>query len=241
MADLEGMLAKPEEAPYEAKDLRILLDRVAATMARMPSQRVRRALLDHSAKRQTYLGDTMARLSDLGTQNLSDDPGTVEMLLEAVKANLPFRLLGMTLRQNDQNLVHAVEALSGTPLPPVRKALEDIAKRFAGQDAGKAAVRALAGFEQGPSGRRRGGAGSEAAASLQGDLEVFGLPALLQSLSDSAASGALTLREPKGRRDLRDADAARGQAPGVLARAPARATTRSISSSRSPARGSSRS
>ena len=196
MADIEGMLAKPEEAPYEAKDLRILLDRVAATMARMPSQRVRRALLDHSAKRLTYLGDTMARLADLGTQNLADDVGTVEMLLAAVKANLPFRLLGVTLRQNDQNLVHAVEALGGTPLPPVRKAMEDIANRFPGQDAGKAAARVLAGFEKLPAAPEVVAA-PEAAASLQGDLEVFGLPALLQSLSDSASSGVLTLRDAK--------------------------------------------
>jgi hypothetical protein len=35
------------------------------------------------------------------------------------------------------------------------------------------------------------------AASLQGDLEVFGLPALLQSLADSSASGTLTIRDPK--------------------------------------------
>ncbi len=200
LGDIEAMLAKPEEAPYEAKDLRILLDRVAATMARMPSQEVRRALLEHAGRRQTYLGDTMSRLADLGTQNLSDDPGTVEMLLAIVKANLPFRLLGMTLRQNDQNLVHAVEALGGTPLPPVRKALEDIASRFAGQDAGKTATRVLSGFDKAP----QPAAASEAAAqeastaSLQGDLEVFGLPALLQSLSDSAASGVLTLRGPKG-------------------------------------------
>ena len=200
LGDIEEMLAKPEEAPYEAKDMRILLDRVAATMARMPSQQVRRALLDHASKRHTYLGDTMARLADLGTQNLSDDPGTVEMLLAIVKANLPFRLLGMTLRQNDQNLVHAVEALGGTPLPPVRKALEDIASRFAGQDAGKTATRVLAGFDKAP----QPAAAPEApavpepsSASLQGDLEVFGLPALLQSLSDSAASGVLTLRGAK--------------------------------------------
>jgi Domain of unknown function (DUF4388) len=198
MEDLEGMLAKPEEAPYEAKDLRILLDRVAATMARMSSQQVRRALLDHSAKRLTYLGDSMARLSDLGTQNLSDDPGTVELLLAAVKANLPFKLLGMTLRQNDQNLVHAVEALAGTPLPPVRKALEEIVSRFSGQDAGKAAARVLAGFEKVPTAETVATAATEAAASLQGDLEVFGLPALLQSLSDSAASGALTLKTKTG-------------------------------------------
>jgi hypothetical protein len=201
LGDIEGMLAKPEEAPYEAKDMRILLDRVAATMARMPSQQVRRALLEHAGKRQTYLGDTMARIADLGTQNLSDDPGTVEMLLAIVKANLPFKLLGMTLRQNDQNLVHAVEALGGTPLPPVRKALEDIATRFAGQDAGKTATRVLSGFDKAPATATAAAtaeaAPPEAAASLQGDLEVFGLPALLQSLSDSAASGVLTLRGPK--------------------------------------------
>src|SRR5262249_3048812 len=36
------------------------------------------------------------------------------------------------------------------------------------------------------------------APSLTGDLELFGLPALLQSLSDSGQSGSLTLRDPKG-------------------------------------------
>src|SRR5262249_14985790 len=198
LGEIEGMLAKPEEAPYEAKDMRILLDRVAATMARMPSQQVRRALLEHAGKRQTYLGDSMARLADLGTQNLSDDPGTVEMLLAIVKANLPFKLLGMTLRQNDQNLVHAVEALGGTPLPPVRKALEDIATGSGGQAAGRPATRVLWGFDRPPAAPPAGAGGAaDSAASLQGDLEVFGLPALLQSLSDSAASGVLTLRGAK--------------------------------------------
>ena len=200
MTDLETMLAaKPDEAPYEPKDLRILLDRVAATMARLPSQKVRRALIAHAGKRQVYLGDTMARLADLGTQNLSDDPGTVDELLGIIKTNLPFKLLGVTLRQNDQNLVHSVEALAGTPLPTVRRALEDVASRFSAQDAGKAAARALAAFDKAPTVVEAAAAAAEAAsASLQGDLEVFGLPSLLQSLADSAASGSLTLRGPKG-------------------------------------------
>ena len=196
MTDLEGMLAKPAEAPYEAKDLRIVLDRVAATMGRMPSPRVRRVLIEHAGRRQTYLGDTMARLSDLGTQNLSDDPVTVDLLLGLIKANLPFRLLGVTLRQNDANLVHAIEALASTPLPAVRRALEDIAARVGGQDAGKAATRALAGFEKAAGSEAP--APSEGAAALQGDLELFGLPGLLQTLAESAASGSLSLREPKG-------------------------------------------
>ena len=46
--------------------------------------------------------------------------------------------------------------------------------------------------------RRDGRGASAPAASLQGDLDVFGLPALLQSLAESSASGTLTLREPKG-------------------------------------------
>jgi hypothetical protein len=81
----------------------------------------------------------------------------------------------------------------------VRRALEEIASKFSGQDAGRAAGKALSGFD-----RPRPAAPAEAApaeapsASLQGDLDVFGLPALLQSLAESSASGALTLRGPKG-------------------------------------------
>jgi hypothetical protein len=82
--------------------------------------------------------------------------------------------------------------------------MEEIVSRFAGQDAGKAAARALAGFDR-PKAEAPAAASSEAAAaaaapaaSLQGDLEVFGLPALLQSLAESSASGSLTLRGPKG-------------------------------------------
>ena len=78
----------------------------------------------------------MSRLAELGSQSLSDDPETVDQLLELVKANLPFKVLGLTLRQNDQSLVHLVDALSGTPTPAVRKALEEIVAKFPGQGRG---------------------------------------------------------------------------------------------------------
>jgi hypothetical protein len=202
--ELEAMLAQQEEAPYEPKDLRALLDRVAATLGKLPAPRARRALIEHAGKKQPQLGDTMARISELSGQDMSEDTETVEQLLALLKANLPFKLLGMTLRQNDQSLVRILEALSGTPSPAVRRAMEEIVSRFAGQDAGKAATRALAGFDR-PKAEAPAAASSEAAAaaaapaaSLQGDLEVFGLPALLQSLAESSASGSLTLRGPKG-------------------------------------------
>jgi hypothetical protein len=220
--EIEGMLGEPSGAPYEAKDLRALLDRVAATLGKLPAPRARRALIEHAGKKQPALGDTMARISELGGQNMADDSETVEQLLDLLKANLPFKLLGMTLRQNDQSLVRVVEALSGTDTPAVRRALEDVVTRFKGQDAGRAAQKALAGLDRpkpaetsspdaaastsgvsGPlsasaSGVSAPASHAEAAASLQGDLEVFGLPSLLQSLADSSASGSLTLRGPKG-------------------------------------------
>jgi hypothetical protein len=204
--EIEGMLQEPEGAPYEAKDLRALLDRVAATLGKLPAPRARRALIDHAGKKQPQLGDTVARLSELGGQDMSEDPETVDQLLALLKANLPFKLLGMTLRQNDQNLVHIVEALSGTPTPAVRRALEEIIARLKGSDAARSAQRTLTIFDR-PKPAEAPGSGESAAAapaaesapaSLQGDLEVFGLPALLQSLADSSASGSLTLRGPKG-------------------------------------------
>jgi hypothetical protein len=209
--EVEGMLEEPEGAPYEAKDLRALLDRVASTLGKTPSPRARRALIDHAGKKQPQLGDTVARLGELGGQDMSEDPETVEQLLALLKANLPFKLLGMTLRQNDQNLVHIVEALSGTPTPAVRRALEEIVSRLKGSDAARSAQRALSAFDRPKPAEPQAAASTTAgepalpgapaepaAASLQGDLEVFGLPALLQSLAESSASGSLTLKAKGG-------------------------------------------
>ena len=209
MNDIEAMLIKPPEKPvYEAKDLRALLDRVASTLSRLPSRPARRTLIEHAGKKQPQLGDTMARLSELSSQSLADDGETVEQLLDMVKANLPFKVFGLTLRQNDENLVRLVEALSGTPTPTVRRALEDVVAKFPDKEAARTAKRAIAAWDKPPvpaeaarssASAAAGGAAAEGpAASLQGDLEVFGLPALLQSLADSSASGSLTLREPKG-------------------------------------------
>jgi len=213
MNDIEAMLIKPEGAPYDAKELRALLDRAAATLARLPSRPARRTLIEHAAKKQVPLGDTMSRLAELGSQNLSDDNATVDQILELVKASLPFKVLGLTLRQNDQSLVHLVDALSGTPTPAVRKAFDEIIAKFPDKDAARAATRAIQAWDKPPA---TGPAASSStsgsfpsvvspsvvsdgpAASLQGDLDVFGLPALLQSLAESSASGTLTLREARG-------------------------------------------
>jgi hypothetical protein len=197
MAALETMLEKPDAAPYQAKDIRGLLDRTAATLARLPAPKARRALVEHAGRKSVSLGDTTSRLTELGNQDFSEDAETIERLLALMKANMPFKLLGMTLRQNDQAVANVIQALSGTPAPAVRQALEDVASRLRGQELGKIASRALAGFDRPPVPASEPAAPETPSANLQGDLEVFGLPALLQSLGDSSASGVLTLRKPK--------------------------------------------
>jgi hypothetical protein len=134
----------------------------------------------------------MARLSELGGQDLREDPELVGRLVGIVRSNLPVKVLGLVLHQKDQNAVRAIEALAGTPSPEVRAALEEVVTRFPEKDVGKAASRALAGF------RKAAPAEAAPAASLTGDLEVFGLPALLQSLSDSSHAGVLSLADSRG-------------------------------------------
>ena len=73
--ELEAMLGQQEEAPYEPKDLRALLDRVAATLGKLPAPRARRALIEHAGKKQPQLGDTIARISELSGQDMSEDTG----------------------------------------------------------------------------------------------------------------------------------------------------------------------
>lgn len=190
---LEEALANPTDSPYDPKEMRLLLDRVVAALARFGTPTAHRAVVDHGLKKKPELGDTMARLAELAGQDLSGNEEAVSRLLSTMKANTPFKLFGLVLHQNDQNLYYCIEALSTTPLPEVRDAFSEIVRRFPGQQVAKSAQKALAAFGAPPA-----PPADAAAASLTGDLELFGLPALLQSLSDSRTSGVLNLKATTG-------------------------------------------
>jgi Domain of unknown function (DUF4388) len=198
VGDLEKALGRPNDAVADPKELLQLLDRAAGALARVGTPGARRALLDHALKKDPKLGDTAARLAELSGLDLSDDAELVGRMLEVLKSNLPFKLFGLALHQNDQILLRTIEALSGTPAPAVRSAFEEIVSRFPDKEIAKAAARALAGFRKGSAAGGAAEVPAPAPASLTGDLEVFGLPALLQSLSDTGVSGSLTLRDPRG-------------------------------------------
>jgi hypothetical protein len=188
---LETMLAKKGDAPFDEAELQPLLDRAVAALARFGSSTSRRIVVEHGLKRKSGLGDAGARLAELATQDLTEDADLLATLVKAARAEMPFKVFGLTLKKREDRLAPIVEALSGTPAPAVRKVFEEIVERHGDTPAAKAAARALAAFDapkdvdQGP-------------ASLMGDLAIFELPALLQSLASTEVTGTLTLRDTSG-------------------------------------------
>jgi hypothetical protein len=187
----EGMLLQPEISSYAPAEVETLLDRTCAALARYASPRAWRALIDHGLKTEVKLGSPTARLVEAGRQDLSSSPDLVERLIVALKAELaPKNVLGL-FRKNDERIIWLVQALAGTATPEVRAALEDIGQRFPTEAFGVAASKAVLTL----------GAGSQPAppAGLAGDLELFGLPGLLQTLGQSALTGVLSLMNAQGK------------------------------------------
>lgn len=191
---VEIMLMNPAESPYESEELLMIVDRIVASLARLGTPASCGAVLDHALKKKPKLGNTMSRLTELSNQDLSKDVETAERLLAALRANMPVKLLGLVLQQKDQDLQYIIEALSSTSTPRVRHALEEVQKKFPDRPPGAAAAKVLANMEPAAVMKR---VPEAAKPSLVGDLELFGLPSLLQSLSDLAASGDLILKNPE--------------------------------------------
>ncbi len=191
--DLEKLLLNPAgESAYDPREIRLILDRVVAALARFGSSKARRAVVEHGLRKKGELGDTFARLSELAGQDLSNDPDVVERLLGALKANAPYRVLGILLHSNDQHAKHLIDALSTTPAPAVRQALEGLAKRLPDHEVGKAAARALVNLDSSPK------IPEMPSDTRSGELEMFGLPGLIQGFADSAVSGSITFQEAGG-------------------------------------------
>lgn len=188
---LETMLARKGDAPFDEAELQPLLDRGVSALARFGSATARRVVVEHGLKRKSGLGDAGARLAELATQDLTDDPELVNVLLKSARAEMPFKVFGLTLKKREDRLTPIVEALSGTPTEAVRRVLGEIAEKHGDTPAARAASKALAAFDA-PK------AAEGEPASLMGDLAIFELPALLQSLASTEVTGTLSLRDPAG-------------------------------------------
>jgi hypothetical protein len=182
-----GGEALSEDARTEAL---ATLDRIAAAIARQGHPEGWRALVEHALSGRPELGDAPARLAELGAHDLSSSPEVVEALVAEVRESLPRGVLGRLVGRRSQDLPALVAALAGTRTPEVRALLEEVRKRFAAQEPGKAATRAL---EAAPA-----PAPSAPAAGQSGELDPYGLPALLERLALAKATGTLSLLPREG-------------------------------------------
>jgi Domain of unknown function (DUF4388) len=189
----ENMLLQPDTTIYSPAEVGTLLDRTCAGLARYATPRSWRALVDHGLKTEVRLGSPTARLVEAGRQDLSGTPELVDRLIVALKGELPKSVLGITVPKNDERIIWLVQALAGTPTDQVRATLQDMVDRFPGTKFADAASKSMAtlGASSKPA--------APVAASLAGDLELFGLPSLLQTLAQSSLTGALTILNVQGK------------------------------------------
>ncbi len=192
VAEVEDLLCRPETETGLREGLKTMLDRAILALAKRGTPGAIRAVVEHGLKGREELGHTHARLSYLSNQNISEDANSVGRLLKAIRDELPYKVLGVAIPKNTPNLAHLIKALSSTPTPEVRALLADVAAKYSGHPFGKAAGTVLRGYS-GDSMQTE-----DRAERLIGDLELFGLPDLLQQLARAQATGTLTIKDPKG-------------------------------------------
>jgi len=162
-----------------------IMDRICASLATQGTKDAIRAVAQHAFNRSPLLGDTMARVAHLSWQDLSVDYDQLQLLLRGIKDLLPSKVLGLVVKRSNHDLECLIQAVSGTPMEEVRSALQDIVQKFPEHALGAQAAKVLAKLEP--------RAPTASAEALSGDLELFALPNLLQSLAESQSTGELVL------------------------------------------------
>jgi hypothetical protein len=188
LAEFEAMLLRSDTSLYPTVEMQRLLDRIIGALARIGTSSALLTIARHGMRANPLLGDTRVRLASLAQHDLSFDEATVTVLLRALREELPGKLLGRRLPKKQESTIRLIESLSGTPSDETEAVFSDIANRFPDQDVGRAAAQALAKWSAPEPGAR-----TEAAATLSGELEFFGLPTIVQSLAEMRATGMLTL------------------------------------------------
>jgi hypothetical protein len=192
----ESMLESPRAGAHPREETEGLLERTVSALARMGGGRSLKAIVDHGLRDAPELGNTKLRLAELGSRDLTPHPELVLRLLAALEAELPrglATLAGVIINKRKSENIHSlIGALRGTRVAEVWEAFSAISTRFPGEGFGQAAAQALATLSEAPPSR------PPITASLSGDLEVFGLPNLLQSMADNTVTGTLTLFDDEG-------------------------------------------
>jgi hypothetical protein len=193
LAEFEAMLLRGDVGDYPAAEVQKLLDRITGALARIGTPQALLTIARHGMKANALLGDTRARLAAMSQHDLSFDAATTSVLLKALRDEVPGKLFGRLLPKKQESTVSLIEALSGTHTEDTEELFQEIAQRFPDADIGATAAKVLERWAPPPQRAR-----TDAGATLAGELEFFGLPAVMQSLADMRASGMLTLRTKDG-------------------------------------------
>jgi hypothetical protein len=194
LGEYESLL-QAGSARYPAAEIRQLLDRIVSALVRIGTPRALEAVAEHGLKEGEELGNAKSRLAQLGSRDLSDHPALVERLMAAVRDELPRKVLGFVMkRQTSERLEPLLDALAGTQSPEVLALMEEIRQRYADRPFGKKAEAILTASGVKSHTASPGGG----APSLSGDLELFGLPNLMQSLAGAELTGLLTITDREG-------------------------------------------
>lgn len=191
LAELETMLVRKDISLYPLDEMQKALDRVMAALARIATPSALLTIARHGSKPNPALGDTRARLAPLSSHDLSFDEQTVDILISAIREDLPTKILGRVLPSRNPPPVRLIESLSSTRSEKVEALFGEITEKFPDHEVGRAAAAALYNLQSAAAAPAP--ARQAAAATLTGDLDFFGLPSLLQSLADQQATGIVTL------------------------------------------------
>jgi len=199
VSDLEDVLLQKGKAAHKASEIQSLLDTAIKALIRFDNKEARQCVITHGLKRRPEFGDTLARLSMLSGQDLSDDPATVNRVIEAIKAELPVKVFGVSVKtpRKAHNIGNLLDSLSGTDNAKVRLVYDSIVRKFPGEQFANAAAKALTKLDNRTTIDQPTDDG-ETVTSLSGDLALFGLPNLMQNLADSRLEGILTVLDNAG-------------------------------------------
>jgi len=193
----ERLLAAAEPDP----EARGLLERVTSSLLRQGRAGGRRAVVSHGLRTEPKLGDTAARLAELGRSDLSSDKALLERLTKALHDALPRKVLGVVVKSSSARVVSLARALVGSPA--ARPALDEALRLAAGSEIERDLRRVLEPLAAAapPASAQASEEGVEGepaaapAARMTGDLELFGLPNLLHSLYHTGVVGTLLLED----------------------------------------------
>jgi hypothetical protein len=199
ISELENILVGDSVIKFDLKEIRWLLSNAIKLLSQSESDEARSIIITHGLKDKPELGDTYARLVTLGEHDLSDTPDQLNRLLDAIQNELPRKFLGVSVKnpRKSQVLEYLISSVSGTNATEVHTVLNDIVQRFADQPFGKAADKALTIMGR-PSKKKQQPAATNDSVTLSGDLALFGLPNVLQNLSDTGMTGAIKIFDSDG-------------------------------------------